>query len=76
MFLLVNMPRPISRRELIRKLCKLGFVGPFSGGRHQFMARKNFRIVVPNPHNKDIGSSLLLRIIHDLGIITEEFEDL
>lgn len=35
------MPRwgPITRRELIRGLRKLGFEGPLSGGRHQFMVR-------------------------------------
>jgi len=34
------MPRlgPIKRRDLIRYLRQLGFEGPFSGGRHEFMA--------------------------------------
>jgi len=70
------MPKPVSRKELIRKLRKLGFAGPFSGGRHQFMERGKFRLAVPNPHGKDIGSSLLSRIIRDIRISTDEFEGL
>ena len=31
------MANSITRRELIRKFRKLGFSGPASGGRHQFM---------------------------------------
>ena len=70
------MPKPVSRRELIRKFKKLGFVGPFIGGRHQFMERRGFKISIPNPHGKDIGSSLLSRILHDIEISSEEFEKL
>jgi len=70
------MPKPVSRRELIQKLKRLGFVGPFTGGRHQFMERKGFKIIIPNPHGKDIGSSLLARILRDIEISSEEFESL
>ena len=70
------MPKPISRRELIKRLRTLGFVGPFSGGRHQFMEHKGFRLVIPNPHGKDIGSSLLSRIIRDVGISSKEWKNL
>jgi hypothetical protein len=30
---------PFSRGELIRKLRKLGFAGPFSGGKYSYMKR-------------------------------------
>ena len=70
------MPRPISHRELIRRLRALGFVGPFSGGRHPYMERAGRRIVVPNPHGKDIGSRLLAEIIRELGVSAEKFEEL
>lgn len=70
------MPRPISNRELIRRLRKLAFVGPFSGGRHPYMERGNRRMAIPNPHGKDIGSRLLAEIIRELGISVEEFERL
>ena len=70
------MPKPVSRRELIRKLRQAGFNGPFSGGRHQFMERGRFRLILPNPHGKDIGASLLSRIARDIGISSKEFENL
>jgi len=70
------MPKPVSRRRLIQKLRKLGFFGPFVGGRHQFMERGNLKIIIPNPHNKDIGSSLVSKIIRDINAVPEEFDDL
>lgn len=70
------MPKPISRRELIRKLRRLGFDGPFSGGKHQFFEKGKFKISIPNPHGSDIGKSLLDRIIKDLGVSAEDFLDL
>lgn len=69
------MPKPVSRRELIRKLKQFGFVGPCAGGRHQFMERRKMKIIIPNPHGKDIGSSLLSQIIRDVGISPGEFEN-
>jgi hypothetical protein len=30
----------------------LGFQGPFSGGKHQFMVRGEIRLPVPNPHQR------------------------
>ncbi|MEK7560506.1 MAG: type II toxin-antitoxin system HicA family toxin [Patescibacteria group bacterium] len=68
------MPKPISHRELIRKLRNLGFVGPFAGGRHQYMKRGNFRLAIPNPHRQDIASGLLSKIIREIRISSEEFE--
>jgi hypothetical protein len=46
------MPRigPISRQDLIRHLRDLGFEGPFSGGKHQFMVSTNVNLRIPNPH--------------------------
>lgn len=70
------MLKPISRRELMRRLRRLGFIGPFSGGKHQFMEKGNFKISIPNPHGNDIGKNLLSRIIKDLRISEEDFEKL
>lgn len=38
---------PIKRRELIRCLRSLGFDGPFSGGKHQFMVLGDVTVRVP-----------------------------
>ncbi len=40
---------PIRRRELIAALRRLGFEGPFSGGKHQFMVRGDLVLTIPNP---------------------------
>ena len=62
------MRKPISRRKLIKKLHNLGFVGPFSATRHQYMKKGTHKIFIPNPHGKDIGAPLVSRIIKQLEI--------
>ena len=39
--------RPLKRRDFIRKLRELGFDGPFSGTRHQFMVWGQYRQTIP-----------------------------
>ena len=39
---------PCKRRIFIKKLKALGFDGPFSGARHQFMNYKNHRMAIPS----------------------------
>ncbi len=72
------MPRlgPIDREDLIFYLKRLGFEGPYSGGKHPFMIRGNFRLTMPNPHRKEIGISLLSRILRQAGIKKSEWEKL
>jgi len=65
---------PIKRKDLIRHLKQLGFEGPYSGGKHQFMVRGNITVRVPNPHQPDIGMELLARILRQAGINKDEWE--
>ena len=46
------MPRlgPIKRSDLISQLRRLGFDGPYAGGKHQFMIKEAVTIAIPNPH--------------------------
>jgi predicted RNA binding protein YcfA (HicA-like mRNA interferase family) len=67
---------PIARRELIRLLKQLGYEGPYSGGRHQFMVRGSTTIRIPNPHQGNIGRELLARILRQAGIDRSEWERL
>jgi len=67
---------PIKRRDLIRGLRQLGFEGPYSGGKHQFMVKGDITLRVPNPHPADIGRELLTRILRQAGISREEWEHL
>lgn len=65
---------PIKRRDLIAALKKLGFTGPFPGGKHEYMARGNTTVRVPNPHRGDIGTDLLRNILKQAGIDRDEWE--
>jgi predicted RNA binding protein YcfA (HicA-like mRNA interferase family) len=39
---------PCKRREFIQKLQQLGFSGPFSGSKHQFMIYQEYRLTIPS----------------------------
>jgi predicted RNA binding protein YcfA (HicA-like mRNA interferase family) len=65
---------PIKRKDLIKYLRELGFEGPFSGGKHQFMIKSDITLRVPNPHQSDIGKELLSRILKQAGIARDEWE--
>ncbi len=67
---------PIKRKELIRYLKQVGFDGPYSGGKHQFMRRGDITLRIPNPHQGDIGKELLARILRQAGIDREQWEQL
>ncbi len=62
-----------SRSRLIRKLRKVGFEGPFSGGKHGYMKRGNYRQIIPNPHGQEISSKLIKEILRQANISVEEW---
>ncbi len=69
------MPSTIKRKELIRKFKSLGYKGPFSGGRHQFMIKGQKKIRIPNPHGSgDIHISLVKEILKQAGIGSGEWK--
>jgi len=39
---------PCKRSDFVRRLRKLGFEGPYSGTRHQFLVHGNHRLTVPS----------------------------
>jgi len=67
---------PISRRQLISALKQVGFSGPYSGGKHQYMVKGELRLYIPNPHAGDISRSFLVRILQQAGIDRNEWEKL
>ncbi len=67
---------PISRRDLVRCLREVGFDGPYSGGKHQFMLKDDVSLTIPNPHTKDVGRELLVRVLRQAGISREQWERL
>ena len=72
------MPRlgPIKRRDLVFYLRQVGFEGPSSGGRHQFMVKGDTIVRLPNPHESDIGREFLARILRQAPISKDEWEPL
>ena len=70
------MPRlgPIKRKDLIYYLRRLGFEGPYSGAKHQFMIRGNISLQIPNPHQGDIGEDFLVRILKQARVGRKEWE--
>jgi predicted RNA binding protein YcfA (HicA-like mRNA interferase family) len=69
------MPRNVSRKELIRKFKALGYIGPFTGGKHQFMVKGQHKIRIPNPHgNKNISVGLLKQILKQANISDSEWD--
>ena len=69
------MSANISRRELIRKFKALGYSGPLSGGKHQFMVKGKKKIRIPNPHGSgDIDISLVKEILRQAAIGNEEWD--
>jgi predicted RNA binding protein YcfA (HicA-like mRNA interferase family) len=65
---------PVSRRQLITVLRRLGFEGPLSGAKHQFMVRGDRVLTIPNPHRGDIGVELLTLVLRQAGISRREWE--
>lgn len=39
---------PCRRRDFVRRLCLLGFDGPFSGARHSLMIYQKHRLAIPS----------------------------
>jgi hypothetical protein len=59
--------RPIKRRDFIGKLRALGFDGPFSGTRHQFMTFGGHRQTIPT--NSEYSLPQLRLLLRQVGSI-------
>lgn len=70
------MPKPISRREMIRRLREFGWRGPFAGGKHPIMQKNDQTIHIPNPHGGDIDWSLTKRILKQANIEIQDWDKL
>jgi predicted RNA binding protein YcfA (HicA-like mRNA interferase family) len=70
------MPKSISWRKLVQKFRKLGFDGPYSGGRHFFMIKNNLKVRIPNNHGEDISKHLVSEILRQAGISSRNWEEI
>jgi predicted RNA binding protein YcfA (HicA-like mRNA interferase family) len=64
---------PVSWTELVKGLRRLGFDGPFQGGKHPYMIKNNLVLTIPNSHRKQISVDLLSRILKQAGITKEQW---
>lgn len=69
------MPKPVSWREMIRRLRKLGFTGPEWGKKHPFMVKGSLRLRIPNDHGEDVRTPLLAEILRQAEIDMRTWED-
>ncbi len=67
------MPKNISWKKLVQKFQKLGFEGPYSGGRHLFMVQGSLKVRIPNPHQGDISRHLVSEILRQAELTTKEW---
>ncbi len=69
------MPRltSVSWREFVDRLRELGFDGPFAGGRHPQLRRGEVTMILPNPHDGDIGVDFLRRLLRQAGVARDEW---
>jgi len=72
--------RPCKRRDFIRRLRKIGFVGPYSGTRHEFMVFEKHRLSIPS--NAEYSVPQLKMMLNEVELILsraislEEWADL
>jgi predicted RNA binding protein YcfA (HicA-like mRNA interferase family) len=68
--------RPLKRRDFIRKLRALGFDGPYSGTRHQFMISGQHRQTIPTNSEYSVPQlRLLLRQVESILARTVALEE-
>lgn len=71
---------PCKRRDFIRRLRKIGFDGPYSGARHQFLIFREHRLSVPsNPEYSVPQLRMMLQEVEGIigrHISTEEWNNL
>lgn len=64
---------PVSWKQLVKILKDFGFEGPFSGGKHPYMIKKELVLTLPNPHKNEISVDLLFRILKQAAIKREDW---
>lgn len=58
---------PCKRAEFIRRLRQLGFDGPFSGTRHQFLLYKKQRLAIPSNAEYSVPQlRMMIREVSDI----------
>lgn len=61
--------QPCKRRDFIKRLQQLGFDGPYSGTRHQFMVYENHRLAIPS--NSEYSIPQLRTMLNEIEAILD-----
>ena len=64
---------PVSWSNLVKKLKKFGFEGPFRGGKHPYMVKGDLVLTIPNPHRREVSIDLLIRILRQANIDKDDW---
>jgi len=59
--------KPCKRRVFVRRLRALGFEGPYSGTRHQFLVYQQHRLAIPS--NAEYSVPQLRMMLREAGTI-------
>lgn len=70
------MPKNIPWRKLVQNFRKLGFEGPYSGGKHLFMKKGPLKVHIPFKHRGDISTGLINEILRQTEINKKEWDKL
>jgi len=63
----VSRSIPCKRRDFIKKLRQLGFDGPFSGTRHQFMVFGENRLTIPSNDEYSVAQlRMMIREVEEI----------
>lgn len=62
---------PATRRELIKFLAQRGWIGPLSGGNHEYMIKESHRQVIPS--DSEIAGPFLLRLLKQAGYTRDDW---
>jgi len=63
----VSQWRQCKGNDFVRRLRQLGFVGPYSGAKHQFMVYENQRLTIPS--NREYSVPQLRMMLREVGRI-------
>lgn len=55
------------------RLKRLGWDGPYPGGKHEFMIRGAMKLPVPNPHGGVLSVGIISEILRETGINRAEW---
>lgn len=59
--------QPCKRRDFIKKIRQLGFTGPFTGSRHQFLVFEQNRLSIPS--NSEYSVPQLRMMVREIEAI-------